>query len=134
MTKTNSPIQLLARISDVTSKEFQRHAIFTVSADNLNAQRIFSTFRADIKKMGDSAFYKLAWFRCNNFVTVLVSGTPAVTAYVFAFMAKGKQRKLFESGEVVYEGVSTQKFKIETEKLLQRYKFPSVKHSFGGAN
>ncbi|MDA7011303.1 hypothetical protein PI739_02920 [Pseudomonas cerasi] len=134
MTQTVIPIQLATRIADVTSKEFQRHAIFTVSADNLNPQRIFSAFRADIKRMGDRAVYKLAWFRCDNFVTVLVSGTPAVTAYVFAFMAKGKQRKLFESGEVVFEGVSTLKFKIEAEKLLQQYTSPFVKHSFGGTN
>ncbi|KPW16058.1 hypothetical protein ACKUFS_15640 [Pseudomonas cannabina] len=134
MTQTAIPIRLATRIADVTSKEFQRHAIFTIPTDSTSPKRIFSTFRADIKRMGDSAVYKLAWFRCDNFITVLVSGTTAVTSYVFAFIVKGKQRKLFESSEVVFEGVSTLKFKIEAEKLLQQYAAPSVKHSFGGTN
>lgn len=127
------PIQLLARISDVTSKEFQRHAIFTIAADKLDPQRVFNALRTDIKKLGDNAAYKLAWFRCGNFISVLISGTPAVTSYVFAFIAKGNQRKLFQCGEVVYEGVSTVKFKTEVDELLQEYAAPSVKHSFGGS-
>lgn len=128
------PIQLLARISDVTSKEFQRHAIFTVSTDNTSPKRIFSAFRADLKKLGISAQHKVVWFRCGAFITILVSGTSAITNYVFAFIAKGKQRKLFQCGEVVFEGVSTLKFKTEVDELLQEYAAPSVKHSFGGTN
>jgi hypothetical protein len=134
MKKHVVPNLLLARISDVTDKRFHRHAIFTVSADRLNPQRIFGAFRADMQKMGEAAAYKLAWFRCDNFITVLVSGTPVATGYVFAFAAKGPQRKLFESGEVVFEGVSTHRFKAEVEELLQHYAAPSVKHSFGGTN
>ena len=128
------PIQLLARISDVTSKQFHRHAIFTIASDQLDPQKVFGAFRADLRKIGINVQYKLAWFRCENFISVLVSGTPAVTAYVFAFMAKGQSRKLFESGEVKYEGASTHKFVIEANKLLQQYAAPSVKHSFGGTN
>lgn len=133
MNKSATPIQLLARISDVTTKSFPRHAIFTVSADKVNPERVFNALRVDIKKMGDSAKYKLVWFRCDNFITVLLSGTPTVTSYVFAFVAKGAQRKLFESGTVVYEGISTSKFKAEADKLLLQYKAPAIKHSFGGS-
>lgn len=128
------PIQLLARISDVTSKEFQRHAIFTITANSLDPQRVFNALRTDIKKLGDDAAYKLAWFRCDNFITVLMSGTPAATAYVFAFIAKGSQRKLFDGGAVIYEGTSTHKLKLEADKLLKLYAAPSIKHSFGGSN
>jgi hypothetical protein len=128
------PIQLLARISDLRDKRFHRHAIFTVSTDNTSPKRVFSTFRADLKKLGINAEHKIVWFRCGNFISVLVSGTPAVTSYVFAFIAKGKQRKLFQCGEVVYEGVGTHKFKTEVDELLQEYTAPSVKHSFGGTN
>lgn len=133
MNKPATPIQLATRIAAVTSKDFTRHAIFTITADKLNPERIFNALRVDIKKMGDSAKYKLVWFRCDNFITVLVSGTPAVTSYVFAFVAKGAQRKLFESGAVVYEGISTSKFKAEADKLLEQYKAPAIKHSFGGS-
>jgi hypothetical protein len=133
MKKHVVPIQLLARISDLTDKRFHRHAIFTVSADNTSPKRLFSTFRADLKKLGISAEHKIVWFRCGAFITVLVSGTPAITNYVFAFIAKGKQRKLFQCGEVVFEGVSALKFKTEVDELLQEYAAPSVKHSFGGS-
>lgn len=134
MRKQVVPIQLLARISDVTSKEFQRHAIFTITAKSLDPQRVFNALRTDIKKLGDDASYKLAWFRCDNFITVLMSGTPAATAYVFAFIAKGNQRKLFDGGAVIYEGIGTQKLKLEADKLLKLYAAPSIKHSFGGSN
>jgi hypothetical protein len=134
MTQTAIPIQLATRIADVTSKEHQRHAIFTITANSLDPQKVFNALRTDIKKLGDDASYKLAWFRCDNFITVLMSGTPAATAYVFAFIAKGNQRKLFQSGEVVYEGAGTHKFRAETDELLQQYAAPTVKHSFGGTN
>lgn len=134
MTQTAIPIQLATRIADVTNKELQRHAIFTITANSLDPQRVFNALRTDIKKLGDDAAYRLAWFRCDNFITVLMSGTPAATAYVFAFIAKGNQRKLFDGGAVVYEGISTQKLKLEADKLLKLYAAPSIKHSFGGSN
>lgn len=134
MTQTVLPIQLLARISDVTSKEHQRHAIFTISTDNTSPKRIFSTFRADLKKLGISADHTIVWFRCGALITVLVSGAPAITNYAFAFVAKAKSRKLFDSGDVLFEGVSTHKFKAEVGKLLRQYTAPTVKHSFGGSN
>lgn len=134
MKKQVVPIQLATRIADVTDKQHHRHAIFTITTDKLDPQRVFNAFREDIKRMDESAAYKLAWFRCGNFITVLVSGTPTVTSYTFAFVAKGKQRKLFDGGAVIYEGISTHKFKIEADKLLQEYTAPSVKHSFGGTN
>lgn len=134
MTGTAVPIQLATRIADVTIKAFPRHAAFIITADMLDPQRVFNAFREDIKRMDESATYKLAWFRCGNFITVLVSGTPTVTSYTFAFVAKGKQRKLFDGGAVIYEGISTHKFKLEADKLLKVYAAPSIKHSFGGSN
>jgi hypothetical protein len=126
------PIQLLARISDASSKDFTRYAIFTLSVDDISVKRIFNTFRADLKKVGISGKHKLVWFRCGKFVTVLVSGTPAITNYVFSFVAKGKQRKLFKGGVVVFEGVSLNKFKDEAAKLLKLYSVPAAKHGYGG--
>lgn len=78
--------------------------------------------------------YKLAWFRSEDTIVVLVSGYPMITHYVYAFAARGGQRKLFEGADILFEGVSVIRLKSEIEVLLAGYAPPAIKHSFGGTN
>lgn len=134
MTQTVIPIQLATRIADVTDKQFHRYALFVIKGPKVSTERIFQTFRGDIRKMTHPNNYKLAWFKSGDSLVVLVSGYPLITNYVYAFTAKGGQRKLFESADVLFEGVGSGRFKSEIDVTLAGYAPPVIKHSFGGTN
>jgi hypothetical protein len=134
MTQTVIPIQLATRIADVTDNQYHRYALFVINGPKGKTERIFQTFRSDIRKMTHPKNYKLAWFKSADSLVVLVSGYPLITNYVYAFAGKGGQRKLFQSADVLFEGVSVGRFKSEIDKLLAGYAPPAIKHSFGGTN
>jgi hypothetical protein len=134
MTQTVVPIQLATRIAEVTDNHYHRYALFVIRGPKVSAERIFQTFRSDIRKMTQPKNYKLAWSKSGDSLVVLVSGYPLIANYVYACVGKGGQRKLFQSADVLFEGVSSGRFKCEIDNLLAGYAPPAIKHSFGGTN
>ncbi|OWP73512.1 hypothetical protein [Pseudomonas sp. K2I15] len=135
MEKIVVPEQLAARIAKLTQPA-PRRIIFKLRSDtSLNIKRILANFKEVVERIYGEQIYSILWFRCKDgSITVAIAGSRPVVAHVELFLIHGRMSGLFESGNIIYEGMGAKSFQAHVERQLRQYATTQVEHSFGGTN
>lgn len=135
MERFETPAPLAARIAKL-AEPAPRRVIFKLKSDTvLDIKRILGNFKEVVQRIYGRQNYSVLWFRCKDgSITVAISGTRAVVAHVELFLAHGRMSGLFESGEILYEGMGAGSFEAHVTRQLRQYVTTQVAHSFGGTN
>jgi len=130
-----TPVPLAARIAKL-AEPVPRRVIFKLQSDTpLNIKRVLHNFKQAVYRIYGEQNYKLLWFRCKDqSIVVALSGSRPVVAHVALFLTHGHLSGLFESGEILYEGMGDGAFNASIARQLRQYAATSVAHSFGGTH
>jgi len=135
MDKLETPAPLAARIAKL-AEPAPRRIIFKLKSDtSLDIKRILTNFKEVVKRIYGPQYYSIAWFRCKDgSITVAIAGSRPVIAHVELFLTHGRMSRLFESGNILYEGMGAGSFEAHVGRQLRQYEVTAVQHSFGGTN
>lgn len=128
------PAPLAARIAKLVEPA-PRRIIFRIKSDSaIDIQHVLGNFKATVRRVYGEQVYKLAWFNCSDGSHVIaIAGSRPVIAHVKLFLLSKNSLKLFNMGEVLYEGVGSSVFSSTLDNLLEGYSPTLIRHSFGGS-